>query len=433
MTDVKDNSSLPLLLSITGAVLAVTGGGWYLLNQDPVATAPDFEAVPVAEVGTIATETTEQDPVIPAAETLVTPDVDAELRKARLAADADILILPASQSALYYYGRVLKIDPKNAVAIAERDAILARAAQTVQTHLAAEEYADAYDIAVLVARQKPEHQLVIDTQITLDELTEKLVAEAIEKAKDGKDGDAQQLLTTAQYLPGRNPDYFAAISDSIAEIKSARQAAESDRSQRAKLANNEARVAWVDRINGAISAGNLVSPAGASAYDLLSETNNWNTERAEMTAAFLSAATETAQLHIDSRRVVEAQTLLDAAEQIAGDPTGFQNLRAALENLIIDVESKRVASMKDLVRTKSAHPIYPDRARAREQSGWVDVYFTVTASGDTAAIRVNQSEPNTVFDRAAIAAVEKWKFEPVEYRGRVIDQRAGARLVFRLE
>lgn len=434
MTDAKDNSSLPLLLSITGAVLVVAGGGWYLLNQDPTVTAaPDFAAAAVTEIAAPAPDATEAGTIAPAAEITVAPDVDAELRKARLAADADILILPASQSALYYYGRVLDVDPQHAVALAERDAILSRTALLVQQYLAAQEYDSAYEIAVLVAPRSPGHQLVVDTQTTLDELTEQRVAEAIAQAQAGNDDEAQRILATAQDLPGRNPDYIAAVNETIAEVKAVRIAAENDRSERATLADNEARAAWVDRINGAITAGHLVAPAGASALDLLSESNTWVIERAEMTAAFLSAATDTAQDHIDNRRVDEAAAVLSAAEQVAGDLTEFQGLRTALEDVIFDIESKRVASMKELVRVKTAQPRYPDRARKKDLSGWVDVYFTVTTDGDTAAIEVNQSEPKTVFDRAAVTAVEKWKFQPVEFRGRVIDQRAAARLVFRLE
>ncbi len=51
MTEVKDNSSLPLLLSITGAVVVVAIGGWFFLNQEPVdATPTDVVAeAPAAE------------------------------------------------------------------------------------------------------------------------------------------------------------------------------------------------------------------------------------------------------------------------------------------------------------------------------------------------------------------------------------------------
>lgn len=432
MTESTNNSPLPLLLSVTGAVLIVAGGGWYLLNQEPVDNEPGFarpqalmEAPLEAPAG--ADETADE-----ADESTAIPDIDAELSKARLAADADILVLPATHSALYYYGRVLKSDPNHAVALAERDVILARTAQTVQQHLAEEDYAAAYELAAAVARQKPNHPLVVDTQKTLDDLTESLVADAIGRAEAGDDAGARQILASAQALPGRNPAYFDAINESIAEIREVREAAELDRRQRATLANNEARAAWVNRIESAIAAKNLITPAGASAHDLLSESNNWNKERAELVSKFLTAANELVQRHIGDRRAAEAEALLAVAETYTNDEAQFGGLRVALEDLIVDIESNRVASMKELVRIKSAQPKYPERALKRELSGWVDVYFTVSESGDTMAIEVSQSEPKSVFDSAAIEAVEKWKFEPVEFRGRVIDQRAAARLVFQL-
>ncbi len=287
MKESKDNSSLPLLLSITGAVVAVALGGWYFLYQEssaPLAGADSGISSPRTAMATNA-------PDEPAADTHRTaegtpdtedaavadaqdaPDIDAELRKARLAADADILITPASQSALYYYGRALKADPQHAVAIAERNAILVRIEQVTLQHLADEEFDTAYDIAALVAAQSPEHSLVLETQRVLDERAEELVAEAIQHVQAGDDEQGNQILAAAQDLPGRNSDYFDAIRESIADIRKVRLDAERDRSQRARLARNEARAAWVDRIRQAIAAGNLISPAGASARDLLAESS----------------------------------------------------------------------------------------------------------------------------------------------------------------
>ena len=132
MTESTDNSSLPLLLSITGAVVAVALGGWYFLYQESSTPAPVEQpgiASPQTAMSAGAADEPAEDTAMTAegapetegadvAETREAPDVDAELRKARLAADADILILPASQSALYYYGRVVKADPQHAVAVA---------------------------------------------------------------------------------------------------------------------------------------------------------------------------------------------------------------------------------------------------------------------------------------------------------------------------
>ncbi len=451
MSEAKDNSSLPLLLSITGAILIVAVGGWFFLEQEPsavtapqsrsvVETAPTVvsdDVVSTADAAPEAAEPVGEDsPKLDVAATAteeVSTDGDAELRKARLAADADILVFPPAQSALHYYGRVLEANPQNEVAIAELDAILTKVAQTVTQHLEAEQFDEAYTIAALVAKQRPEHSLVIETQQTLDGRTEELVAQAIQQAQDGKDAGADELLATAEGLPGRDPDYFTAIRESIAEIRNVRLTAERDRAQRARMAANKARAAWVDRVRTAITQGNLIAPAGASARDLLAERNNWNAERAQLSGELLSALEETAQLYINSQELDEVEALLAAAFELGGNPDRLQELRASLENAFLEAKSNRIAQVKELVQVKITPARYPRRAQRLNLTGWVDVLFTVTPSGETADIEVNRSDPEAVFDDAAIAAVRAWRFQPVEYRGQVISQRAGTRLVFRLE
>ena len=68
----------------------------------------------------------------------------------------------------------------------------------------------------------------------------------------------------------------------------------------------------------------------------------------------------------------------------------------------------------DLVRISAGPPAYPRSAQRRGQTGWVDLRFTVNADGSTSDVVVVESEPGRVFDRAAIAAVEKWRYEPLE-------------------
>lgn len=446
MTDVKDNSSLPLLLSITGAIVAVAVGGWFLLNKQSEAPVDNTEiqfeeraagsSASTELAASVATgAATESD--AESSEVELTNDekvnVDGELRKARLAAGAEILVLPAGQSALFYYGQVLAIDPDHEVANAERDAILARVSQTVSQHLAAGEYAEAYEIAALVAKQVPEHSLVTETQTTLDALTEDLVQQSISAAQDGKDSEADELLGTALALPGRNPRYFDAIRDSIAEIRRVRESAARDRARRARLAASDARAAWVERTRSAIAAGNLITPAGASASDLLAEQNTWESERAQLTDDLLVALMIAARLEIENGQLGYAEDLLASAAALNGDTVEIDTIRGDLETALVDRRSNRVVNVSDLTIVKSASPRYPKRARERGQSGWVDVYFTVTMNGETANISVANSEPNSIFDRAAMKAVEQWEFRPVEYRGQTIAQRAAARLVFVLE
>jgi len=443
MTEVKDNSSLPLLLAITGAVLVVVLGGWFFLNQQTRSTdVSDATSAgnAVTSIEDIAPEKAETgaNPATraePAAGTFEEPaaNIDVELRKARLAADAELFVLPTSQSALYYYGRVLNADPQHAIAAAELDAVLTHVSRDVSELLDNEEYDSAYEIAGLVAKQVPEHEIVLETQRVLDEYTEQLVAESIQLSQDGKDNKAMSLLAIVESLPGRNPDYIAAVRDSMNEIRDVRVAAERDTAQRARLADGEAKVAWLAQTRAAIEQGNLVTPAGASAHDLLAEQNSWDAEREELTNELTVALLATAQARIGAGELDTAESLLDAAAELNGTAEGLDDTRAALEDAFIEAQSSRVVSTRDLVTITTVPPRYPRRASDRAITGWVIVEFTVTTDGATGEIEIQQSEPERIFNKVAIEAVGKWVFKPVVYRGRTINQRAAARLSFALE
>src|SRR5690606_25492328 len=55
-------------------------------------------------------------------------------------------------------------------------------------------------------------------------------------------------------------------------------------------------------------------------------------------------------------------------------------------------------------------PTYPPAALARRVSGHVDVEFTVTPEGAVQNARVTGAEPAGVFDQAALAAVQRFRY-----------------------
>ena len=55
---------------------------------------------------------------------------------------------------------------------------------------------------------------------------------------------------------------------------------------------------------------------------------------------------------------------------------------------------------------------YPYAARVDETEGYVILMFTVTETGSVADPEIIASEPPGVFDRSAIRAVLKWKYQP---------------------
>lgn len=58
-------------------------------------------------------------------------------------------------------------------------------------------------------------------------------------------------------------------------------------------------------------------------------------------------------------------------------------------------------------------PRYPAEAARRQQSGEVQIEFTVGTDGSVTSARVVESNPPRVFDREALAAVKKWRFQPI--------------------
>ena len=57
-------------------------------------------------------------------------------------------------------------------------------------------------------------------------------------------------------------------------------------------------------------------------------------------------------------------------------------------------------------------PEYPARALQNGDEGYVVLRFTVTETGAVAEPEVVSSEPPGMFDRAAIRAVLRWKYQP---------------------
>ena len=79
-------------------------------------------------------------------------------------------------------------------------------------------------------------------------------------------------------------------------------------------------------------------------------------------------------------------------------------------------------------------PIYPRRALTRGLEGWVLLEFTVTKLGTVVDIKVLESDPANIFDKAAVSAAAKFKYKPKVVNGEPIDT-AGVlhRISFELE
>jgi TonB family protein len=77
-------------------------------------------------------------------------------------------------------------------------------------------------------------------------------------------------------------------------------------------------------------------------------------------------------------------------------------------------------------------PSYPESERQTGDEGWVIVNLMIDPKGKPYEATVADSTGNRVFEKAALAAVDKWRFEPASKGGTPIDAGANVKLEFRL-
>lgn len=81
---------------------------------------------------------------------------------------------------------------------------------------------------------------------------------------------------------------------------------------------------------------------------------------------------------------------------------------------------------------KAVPASYPPRALRAGVQGWVDVEFTITATGDVSDAKVVASQPRREFDREALRAVQQYKFKPRVENGRPVPAAGRQRVEFKL-
>ena len=84
----------------------------------------------------------------------------------------------------------------------------------------------------------------------------------------------------------------------------------------------------------------------------------------------------------------------------------------------------------DVIPLVRIAPEYPARALSRGIEGWVQVQFTITATGGVKDAVVVASEPPRLFDEAALRSIARWRYNP-KIEGGVAVERIGVQTVIR--
>jgi protein TonB len=90
-------------------------------------------------------------------------------------------------------------------------------------------------------------------------------------------------------------------------------------------------------------------------------------------------------------------------------------------------------SDRDVVPLVRVEPQYPMRAKQQGVEGWVELMFTITKMGTVTDVIVTAASSGTIFNRAAVQAVSKWKYNPKIEGGVAVDRpRVRQRIKFQL-
>ncbi|WP_039953889.1 energy transducer TonB [Rhodanobacter thiooxydans] len=154
-------------------------------------------------------------------------------------------------------------------------------------------------------------------------------------------------------------------------------------------------------------------------------------EKAAQLAAQKAAAEKQAAAQLAEQQKAQAGAQPKAeqprtAQQSEPAATGGNATAAA------DGGSNAAGGTTAAVLVKGAPARYPTAAMRARQEGWVVVSFTVDPDGTTSDVKVVESQPRHVFDRAAIDAVERYRFNPAMKDGVAVSSVKQQRIEFKL-
>ncbi|MDY6945217.1 MAG: TonB family protein [Pseudomonadota bacterium] len=399
--------------------------------------------------------------------------IQAKLGSAQIAYLSGRLLDPRGDNALEYYKGVLALQADNAEAKAGVRKVIDTLEQRVVKALEERNAPRVVTTWTALQRAAPDHPHLnaLRAQLLALSRTQRPAAAVANNARTGADTEAQPAASSVAPDANVPPDAVANFSSTNsgfdpAGAASAPQVAPEDAAiaaaaereladaiarelaeqEAAANAASDAQVAEVTTPQGPALAeevataaalrerGALISPSGANAFDSMlalleryPEAEEVRSEQQRLAFVLLDRS----RTALAANNIDEAATLIDRANALI---PGMQAVRALQEQLLVARERRdfdtNLAQAVSLKRVREVAPVYPRSAQRDGTQGWVQVEFTIAPDGSTQDLRVRNSEPAQVFDKAALDSVSRWRFEPIRKNGAPVAQRAVLQVKF---
>lgn len=103
------------------------------------------------------------------------------------------------------------------------------------------------------------------------------------------------------------------------------------------------------------------------------------------------------------------------------DMTGFQPDKLSIDTSVGISHNGQLAD-KAATPLFRAEPRFPPEAARQGLSGWVVLSFSIDETGSVTDIAVVTAEPRNVFEREAVRALRRWKYQPQIVNGKTVKQ-----------
>jgi TonB family protein len=443
----------------SAVVIAGVLATWVFVKQDAVVTPETM---------------IEQESHISAAPLNTKPTSGSLLEQADIAFAAGRIIEPEFDNALNYYLSLLATESDNADAIQGVERVVTYLQNQAEGAIFQSDWDSARAYATVILNVRPDDAGGRDLRSRADRLEqiETLTARALNQFSRGNLVSPKGNNATASYRAILELDPANALAQQglhsiaqrlIANAQSATFAGEQDKAQKfvadaraidptaSGLAEVEKATKQVRRITEdskqqddllaaaqALQADRLMPPATPNAYDLFAAIleRDSESEAAKRGIALVQdALLDRAAALVTAGSLDQAGILLTQATDAHADAARIKALRGELKHQrrMLDAREGRFDrhyAVSELSVINQVAPSYPRTAAARKIDGWVALEFTVTESGDVRDAKVTESSM-PLFEGSALAAIARWRFEPVVEDGRPVPVRVAVKFNFK--